>query len=337
MPGRSGGWRCVAGVLTALAAITAVAREPIVTQSGDGAAAVESPGSIADDLAVRGRLALDAMSPGERSDWGSLWPRFAGAFRMTDEGPVVLPTYSRRYENSTAQSAAAARGSLDASIDTRDRNGEAARRSVSVPLAEGRALSRILPDLALGSYGWVESVEVGEVVGPRDAVVTSVRLIDLDALRERKRREMDDASGREERDEVDVRYAQREAVGERQRDRAYRTAMRLSGFETAGLIPGERYAGPGGEGLHVAVVRVEDADDGPSRVKPRRVLLSVEAYRKAPRLDEAQFAGWLARVGMTPAELVERYRAARRIDRDRAEAAVFRQLVPPQPGPGHKE
>lgn len=250
---------------------------------------------------------------------------------MTEAGVVCLPTYARRYDNSTGRTVAAARASLSASLVGQDEYGREVRYGIDAPLAEGQALARTIPDLDVGSYGWVESVVVERVLGEADMLVSEVRLIDDEALRAEKQRERDAASGRTEREVVDFRFERREELIRRQRDRGYRRTMRVVGVSTLGLVPDQRYAGPDGRGLQLAIARLELPGEDARASDRRRVLLAVDRFAAAPRLDEAQFAGWLIEVGLSPSELSPQYRAARQLDRDQAEARIFRLLLPPEP------
>ena len=296
----------------------------------------ETEAPAEDDLAAA-RAALEAMDRGTALAWRSIWRRHASCSRAFEDGYTAARGYQRAYESSLGVSRAKAVDELRVDVTIQEA-GFRRVRSFDAPDAEVDAMHKTIPSLAPGEYGWVESVVVREVLGPEEMIVRSIRLIDNDAMREleeialQQTDEIEDGDARRfARDLVRRHFSQRRELIERQREAGYRAEARVVGFSAAGLPEGERYFGPRGEGLHLLVADVEDLDPQTEKLEPRRVIWSVDAYRRSPPLREEQFADLLRLRGMTPAEFVEYARDVRRRTPSEADERVFDLLLPDVP------
>jgi len=273
--------------------------------------------------------------PATYGDWRRTHGRLARACLPDGEGGYhVLPMYDRRYPSSAGMTVRAAKAELTRRVKEK-MFGEGPlvqTRIITPPDAEAEALAMPLPALEVGQYGYVHSVEVEAILGPESMVVEDIRLIDEDAVEDAKRAD-ERRAGRDDRAEamVEAMYAQREALIERQDERDFRRAeVKLTGFDTAGAVEGERWAGPEGQGLQIAVVGYETYG---SERRPKHRLVARPASDFGEGISETQFVELLEQRGLTPTQFVERIMQAHRqtLDRDAADRAVFAHLLPADP------
>jgi hypothetical protein len=275
------------------------------------------------------------MTPATYDDWRRNHGRFARACLPDGEGGYhVLPMYHRRYPSSVGMTVRGAKTELTRRVkEHMFGDGPLVQtRIIKPPDAEAEALAMPLPALEVGQYGYVHSVEVEEVLGPESMVVEDVWLIDEDAVEEAKRAD-ERRAGNDDRAEavIEAMYAQREALIERQDEREFRRAeLKLTGFKTAGAVAGERWAGPDGEGLQIAVVGYETYG---SERRPEHRLLARPASDFGEGISETQFIELLEQRGLTPTQFVELIMQEHRgmLDREQADRAVFVHLLPADP------
>ncbi|MFK7788117.1 MAG: hypothetical protein AB8C95_01320, partial [Phycisphaeraceae bacterium] len=207
--------------------------------------------------------------------------------------------------------------------------------------ADAEAYSKALPELAVGSYGWVASAEVVKIISRKQMIVKEVWLVDRPKLRAayekdsaKSAREND---GEPNRDLLNFNYGQRIKMMQQQEDRdeGFERQFRLVGFDTRGLRVGDRWKGLNSEGFKVAVAyweepEVEEDDRRRRRdAEPRLVLTEVESLmRKA--LDEKGFKELLGEREMTVAAFVDLVRTLRENDRRNAEERIINALLPPE-------
>jgi len=275
------------------------------------------------------------MDPATYDDWRRNHGRFARACLPDGQGGYhVLPMYDRRYPSSAGMTVRAAKTELTRRVkENMFGEGPLVRtRIITPPDAEAEALAKALPALEVGQYGYVHSVEVEQILGPESMVIEDIWLIDEDAVDDAKRAD-ERRAGRDDQAEavIDAMYAQREALIERQDDRDFRRAeVKLTGFDTAGAVEGERWAGPEGQGLQIAVVGYEQYGSE-RRPKHRRVARPASDFGEG--VCETQFIELLEQRGLTPTQFIERIKQEHRqtLDRDAADRAVFAHLLPADP------
>ena len=183
--------------------------------------------------------------------------------------------------------------------------------------------------MELGAYGYLHSVEVQEILGPDEMIVTEPWLIDPDRLdeqfkqEERRLKQLD--ATRADLEELEARWAQRRALEEQQRQREFRQPMRLKGFATDGLEAGKRWLGPEGRGLQVALVKQENIG---SDQRPRFRMVATPADRFGDGLTQQQFVDLLAERGMDIAAFTDLVREMRREDPLESNQLIFEALLP---------
>jgi len=268
----------------------------------------------------------------------SNWRKYARYAGDIGEGFAFIPTYQKRYESSRNILVGDAIEQLSEVKEVR--TGNLVQKKVRrASQADAEAYVRALPDLKIGSYGWIVSAQIVEVINENQMIIQGLWLVDRDKLRaEYAKDEQESArrnNGEADKDQLYFLYQSRIKLMEAQEDddAGYLDRFRLVGYDTRGLRPGDRWQGPNSAGLQVGVVRWEtpepkEGERRSSRDKPRLVLSEVEhAMRKNP--DEKGFIELLAQAGMTVAEFVDFVRTIRDNDPANAEERILNSLMPP--------
>jgi hypothetical protein len=184
-------------------------------------------------------------------------------------------------------------------------------RRVTVPPvpAEAEAVAMALPSFEVGSYGYVHSAEVAEILGPEEMLIKAVWLVDPETLANAN---WDD---RRERDKI----------RRRQDDWNWGTpSMRLCGHPTAGLKVGDRIGMTGAKGkpLQFIIVKTEPQKN---YVKPIRQV-AVATGKLAKGLDDRQVDDLLTKRNLTRTDLVNIYLEAQRAGAKDAVANTIKRI-----------
>ncbi|MEM9414488.1 MAG: hypothetical protein AAGA29_03290 [Planctomycetota bacterium] len=290
----------------------------------------------------------DPVEPRTYRAWAGNYRQFARYCAEFDGDFVVVPDYERRLPSSRGLTRAQAVEEL--TVTWRETTGTFSQDRKREPQPEeARAYAYALPDTEVGTYGYLHSVEIVEILGPDEMLVKDLWLIDVEEVSQEYDRDVERAranGARNIRQQLMQLYEQRLALKERQEEEdAFEQTHRLVGYETIGLSVGERWAGPGRDpGFQVALVRWEtplpqedEEDEGASRRRPhddspRLVMVNPEPLLRRP-LDEQGMVRLLDARGYTITRFVEAMRRMRERFRDRDEAndRLIRILLPPTP------
>lgn len=154
-------------------------------------------------------------------------------FRYERDRYVILPNHYVKRENSTGRSYDQVKEMM--TEVRRERRGlTTVEVKVYPPEAEVIAAAKVLPAMDVGHYGYLSQVQIKEIVGPEEMIVTNIELIPEEVVGTEKN-------------------AARLRLAELQQSLQYQT-YRVLGFRTKGLAEGQVYKGPGDKGLHVAVM-----------------------------------------------------------------------------------
>lgn len=267
--------------------------------------------------------------------WERHWRVFAQRCAEFEGEYICCPTYDRRYPSSAGITVRQAEAELSEKVKVRA-GGMVRTRTVKMPIGEARAMAQPIPGLTVGQYGYLASVEVEEVLGPKSMHVSDVYLIDPVSLRsdykddraKARRADNPDAAA----DILEHMYSQRIALVERQKLKAHRKAeLRLDGFPTRGLTEGQRWEGPRGEGIQILIVR-QEVYGNERRPRQRLVVVAVDQIKWG--LDEDTFIKLLATRGLDPVKFVALVmEKMAETDPQAAQQDVFISLLPSPPTP----
>lgn len=265
--------------------------------------------------------------------WERHWRFFAQRCGVFEGAYVCCPTYQARCPSSAGITVRQAQAELAEQVKIK-KGILVTTRTVQMPIEEARAMAEPIPQLAVGQYGYLASVQVVQVLGPTSMVVSDVQLIDVDAVSSAYKADRAKAREAYDSDEADQllerKYGQRMAVIERQKDRSFkRSLLRLEGFATRGLAEGQRWAGPKDQGVQVVMVKQELYG---SERRPRVRLVAAILEQVHWGLDEDQFIALLKEHGLEPAEFVQRVMdEMAQAEPTEAQQAVFLSLLPAPP------
>ncbi len=274
-------------------------------------------------------IAAEGLDAKTRPLWERHWRVYARRCAEFEGGFLCCPKYDRRYPSGAGMTVRQAEKVLSAKVKERG-GGLIVTRTVKMPRAEAEALARPLPRLAVGEYGLLASVEVDEVLGPTSMLVKDLYLIDpadlrrdFKADRAKARRSSNPSASSADLEQI---YKRRRALADRQKRKPYRAVMRLEGFSTDTLEPGERWSGPDSEGIRIVIFRPETYGSE-RRSKRRLVAVNLQAVHWG--LDEAGFARLLEARELSPSGFVSLIQEKMaEDDPDDAQQRVFTALLP---------
>lgn len=268
------------------------------------------------------------------------WRKYAVFVAEVDGRFTVIPKYNRRLESSRGINTSQAMEQLK--VEKEERQGNLVRKRVKYPdRADAEAYSKALPDLNVGSYGWIASAEVVKIIDRKQMIVKDIWLVDRPRLRaeyeEDKAKSERENDGEYNKELLNFNYAQRIKMMEQQEDKdeGFDRQFRLVGYDTRGLREGDRWKGLNDEGFQVAVAYWEEpeTDEGESRRRrdddPRLVLTEIESVMRKSQSEE-DFKKLLGEREMTVAAFVDLVRTVRERDRRNAEERILNALMPPE-------
>lgn len=197
-------------------------------------------------------------------------------FRFDDDRFVLLPNYQRSRENSTGRTYDQAMEEMTEIEIVKIRSSKKEIKHPP-PAAEVIISARVIPAIDVGHYGFVNSVIIKDIVGPKEMIVTTLELIPPSEV------------GREKN-------TLRKAAAKRQKEYARKT-YRLLGFNTKDLKAGDKYYGPRKKGLQIAVMSTD----------PKHNFVLVD-YDRLERVRTNEFPEALAYVQIEPLAFIDMVR-----------------------------
>lgn len=279
----------------------------------------------------------DKMDAATQRLWQRHWRAYAKYFIVLDDDYACCPHLNPKYPSSRGVTVEEVLAENSRTYVVRSSN-LVREKEVTIPRAEAQAVARPLPDIAVGQYGYLHSVQIKEITGPDRMTVERPWLIDEEALEKEMRearQDLERKADRDQRDEIDReierRFTQRQKLVDRQQDKGFQRSLLLRGFDTRNLVNGTRWRGPGvgrDQVLHVAVVAVqrEEPSQRRSRRTPNRLFVAVPVTAFREGLTEDQFKDLLSRRNLTPAQFVALVQEEKIKDTKEADLRILRKL-----------
>lgn len=245
--------------------------------------------------------------------WKRTWKNYARRCIQLNDRFYSLAAYEPQYPSSRGTTIALLRAKTSKEITERVGNNLTIRKHLVRPNEELKTAAEALPEMAAGHYGRLHSGEVIAILGPDEMVIADSWLIDADAVRrqqdeDEERLKLLNVPSRDISTIVEWVYEHREQLMEKQRDRQFRQPVKLIGFSTVGLAKGDRWRGPRGDGIDLAVAGSYVPESRRNNTRNREVLFAVPVSRFALGLeDEAQFIAYLKSHGYDQRKFVELY------------------------------
>ncbi len=265
--------------------------------------------------------------------WNMEWRRIVPYYVKHDGRYVCVPDYDKRLPSSVGLSEAEYKKQSVLKQEYKDERGKERTRTQTKPSEEVKAAVQMIPEVAVGQYGYIHSGNIERIVDDKTAELEDVWLLDAEAMQEDKKafREkvmqglMDDIEdalvdrGRSERrnrgdgilerrraenEAIEWAFADREAAADRQRGRAFaRSTWRVIGYKTDRLTEDARW--PAGkaaeEGIQLVIVDVTGS-----------TVTAIPATSVGKGLTVLDALNLLEERGVTKAEFVEMVTEAKR-------------------------
>ena len=244
---------------------------------------------------------VQSVDPSARLEleWRQHWKNYARRVIKLDDAFYACALYESQYPSSRGVTTIMLRQKTAKEITERFGTNAKVRRVINRPNEEIEAAASALPDIMVGQYGLVHSVEILDVLGPDEMIVGSMWLVDSEAVQ--KERDKDEAKiaaagidRREAEAVLDWMYEAREALGKKQREREYRGPFKVKGFSTIGLAKGDRWQGKEGKGIDFAIVgeAMHKTSKFSRREEAIPLLIPADAFKRN-LADEKEFLAYL--------------------------------------------
>ncbi len=219
--------------------------------------------------------------------WGLEWRRILPFYVKHDGRYIYVPNYDKRLPSSTGLTPEAYQKDTVLEQKYPDKNGKELTRKLVKPATDTHAAVALLPDVAVGNYGYIHSGHITKILDDKTLELKSVWLLDDDAMQDQIQKLKDDAretmqkeieSALQDRDGVNWReggiawrkltaeneaidwaFADRSKAAQRQSGRLFASyTWRVIGFKTDKLTSDARWpAGKAAEaGLQLVIVDI---------------------------------------------------------------------------------
>lgn len=243
--------------------------------------------------------------------WNRHWQIAARCYIIFDDDYRCIRGYNERYPSSRGMTVSdLLRKDKGYVMRLRTWRGTTVEQRINLSRAEAEAQAMALPEMAVGHYGYIHSVEVERILSPDAMIVRNVWLVDSQALyrsrdddRDKLAREYDHGVASQLADEI---YQHRVRLANLQEQAVFKREFVLQGFSTNRLASGMRWTGPRDGGLQIALLSVRDIEDNwsPNQGR-RRMLVAAPVAHLRSGLNQEEFLALLKKRGMTPRNLVD--------------------------------
>jgi len=279
--------------------------------------------------------------------WALSWRNYAAYYFKFEDAYVCVPGYEKALPSSVGKSP---RDYLRDSAwlqEYKDERGDEQKRKLVKSDDEAHAAVELLPEVAVGKYGYIHSGYIEKIVDEKTMFLKEIWLVDAQAVRDARDAYMEEVfrglagdiekavkdGGRKERhnlgdgillrraaerDAVDWAYKERLEAASRQRDVVFsRYEWRIIGYRTDTLTAEARW--PAGkaadQGLQVIIVAVDD-----------HTVTAVPVASLGKGLSEYDFFSLLTSRGISRSQFVEMVNQAKRDARDDLITPVLAQI-----------
>lgn len=244
---------------------------------------------------AQAQSAQDAIDDAKREQaridrlWVRAWRDFAPFYVKHDGQFIYVPGYDKRLPSSVGMTERDYQQKEKLEQEYTDERGKEQKRTLTKSEEEARAAVALLPEVAVGKYGYIHSGKIAEIADDKTLMLEDLWLLDAQAVgaakAEREKQMQQDAADtieqalrdrgrdfrrdrgdgfwtrqRREREEIDWQFAQRMAAADRQGERVFsRYQWKVIGYRTDPLVKDERWpAGKAAEaGLQLVIVSIQ--------------------------------------------------------------------------------
>jgi len=267
--------------------------------------------------------------------WRKNWKNYARRVVKLDDKYYALAAFQTTYPSSRGTTIAQLRSKTAKEISDRFGSNVKIRKHLVRPVDEVRAAAEGLPQMALGHYGHIDSGEVVKVIGPDQMILEEVWIVNEDAVEEQQDKDYEKLK-RQNVDRSDARtilkwkFEFRNELIDRQSDRDFRANIKLVGFSTSGVAKTDRWKGPKGKGIKIAVVGMEEIKRRPTSRKGTPTLVAIPLIKfNTPLTSETSFLAYLKDRGFDKKSFVDLFikeHQASALDHRLRDAKIFEAL-----------
>lgn len=252
-------------------------------------------------------------------NWKRHWRNYARRCVQVGNRFYTCGLYESQYPSSRGVTAQMVREKTSVEIKERSGTNVTIRRHLTRLNEEIDIVTKALPAMAVGQYGWIHSAKVELIGNASGMIVDDVWVIDTEEYKRQKDEEEEKIErvlkGRDASEVLDWRFEFRDAAYKSQRDRAWRRPIKLLGFSTIGLQKDQRWIGKTNPrptdkpGVEIAIVDEEEPESKSSRPSSRKrdgmlVAVPLDLFKRGIT-DEKQFLELLKSKGFTKEKFVE--------------------------------
>jgi len=276
--------------------------------------------------------------------WNLNWRAIAPHFLEHEGRFICVPGYERSKPSSVGQSISEYRSDSVWIQTYDDERGKEQSRKLTKPEEEAFAAVALIPEVAVGQYGYIHSGKIDEIIDDKTVELEDIWLVDAEAVREEKAqlkkelwgevlKDVEDAIRDRKRNRrskfhdrrvleneaIDWGFEVREEAMDRQRDGVFsRYTWRVEGYETASLKEDARWPSANARepGLQLIIVEAKG-----------RAVTAVPAASLRKGITELQFIDYLQSRDLNKAAFVEIVNDAKREHRSDYVAHVLAKIT----------
>lgn len=244
-----------------------------------------------------------SASPAFQRKWTNFSRLIAKRFIRHEDSFIVID-YDPLFDNTSRELPTEVASRLSRVVTERSGNMSVDRR-ITPPNSEIEAVTSSLREMCPGEYGMVHSWKIEQILGPEEMIVSSIWLIDADALKDEMQAVRRQSQSR---DDTSWFYEQRQQLASRQRGQGFKGYVKVLGIPTETARVGQRWLGvkPNGQ-IPIAVIaesQWEQREKNKNRRQRGMLLMPAERFKK--HLTETEFVELLSRHDITREQFVDK-------------------------------
>lgn len=276
--------------------------------------------------AVDPAASLDANA---RLIWNTEWSIYASRYTKIDDEYYACAMYEPGFPSSSHVTAHTMVQRNSQTRTIRLSNNLTRDIKISPSLSDAQAAVPALPSLDFGAYGHVHSVEVVKILGPSEMIVRQIWLIDADKLDDQIQKLKDKARDRssDNRSTVEAEIEnnfmfRQQLVDHQSKQRDFRSqGVLLLGYDTKRVKEDERWNGPEGEGIDIAIAgpkTIAYSRSSSSRPRDLELVVALPVKNFKGRLTRDDFLKMLATRNLTLQQFIDMSTEEKKSDSDLA-------------------
>lgn len=286
----------------------------------------------------------DSLDMKARLAWNREWSIYASRYTKVGDAYYACAKYDPSFSSSSHQTAQTLIHRNSQTRTVRVSGNMTRDIKIKPNLADAQAVAPALPSLEFGAYGHIHSLEIIQITGPKEMIVRNIWLIDASQLQDQisklkdKARNRDSSNRRNLEDEIDDAFQFRTQLVDHQRQqRDLRSkGVLLLGFDTTRLKADQRWDGPEGNGLDIAIAgpqTISYTRANSTRTREIEVVVALPVEQFKGRLSRDEFVKMLATRGLSLQAFIDISEEEKKADSDNAVYNTIQRVEEKRPKP----